>query len=835
MSSVLSRRWSFRWRAGLGLLAGLGACVGVARLFSERYPVRGWLIWDFAQIWTWQLLLSAACISFGHLLLDPLVRTERDPLERLVLDLATGVVVFVVAMYVAGALGIYGATFAVALPVVMLGAGGASVVPLLRRLREAWRVRPASTLLGGAARVFGALGLALLYLQIVTPNAISYDAAWSHLVIAEDFAREGGIVAFPAEFAKNLPHLHSLLYTWGFLVPGLADPALRWMMGLHTEFMLFVWTLVAVVPATRWVLGRVPPPGTFAAFFLFPGFFVADAYLGAGSDHVAAFFALPLFLASVRAVEDLAGLARAAGQGGDQGGDQSGDRDRTRRRPWRMCLLVGLFAGAALHTKYQSIYIVIPALGLLVGFFIAAVVRSWRHRQRDSQGEGHTTRLTATLREAALAVLALFGGTLIGFGPHLLTNWIFYRNPTYPFLSAVFPWTRPALPDLPFLLQHLTLPESLLPPTDLGERLSTSVVVMFTFPFGRVFEWAPRNPVFGFLFSVLVPVALWLGRNRRLLTGLGLALAGVFLWAFTYRVERNLQLVLPWMVPVTVAAMSQAYRAGGFLRAAVVPLVILQVVWGGELMLSASSDRLASTFDLFRGGWLAGPRGLPKRYDPYRYEYRRLAEALPHDAVVLLHTAHLQLGINRRTLSDLAGSQFVIDYRPMTTPRDVHLKLRQLGVTHMVWNGVDYPASKQEDVLFVAYSRRYGLRRPSGSGFTLWELPREAPPPGAVLQVVTVGVDGYRDGLYSVDKLSVFDYMEPRWRQHAAPPDIAADPAVTPSLLGRADAVVKLASKALPADAAAQLVRCFTEEVAYRAGYSIYLRRPIPDCVRSDR
>src|SRR6185295_2774536 len=155
-----------------------------------------------------------------------------------------------------------------------------------------------------AVIVFGVLCLGLLYLQAMTPDALDYDPRWYHLTVAQDYAREGKIVPFPADYPKCYPHLASLVYTWGFLVPGLNDP-LRWMLALHNEFCLFLWTLVGVAAGVAWLVEKARVRGAWVAFFLFPGIFLYDSHIGGGADHVVAFFAVPLFLAALRAASDL--------------------------------------------------------------------------------------------------------------------------------------------------------------------------------------------------------------------------------------------------------------------------------------------------------------------------------------------------------------------------------------------------------------------------------------------------------------------------------------------------------------------------------------------------
>lgn len=761
---------------------------------NQSHPIRTWLVWDYLQIAAWQSLLCLACTSLGQLLLAKVFRVSFPVAEQWVMSMTLGVVGFVVLMYLGGALHLYGRAFGVGLPLAMIVAGRRATrtefrrslgEPLLAGLNsQAWLTRLA---LG-----FGVFGATLLYLQCATPDSIHYDATWSHLVIAEDYAREGGIVPFIAETPKNLPHLSSILYTWDFLVPGFTHPAQRWLMAQHTEFLLLVWTLLAVNATAALMLSRSRLNAGWAAFFLFPSYFLYDSNLGAGSDHVAAFFALPLMLSAIRASEKLSP---------------------------RLCALAGVFGGAALHTKFQCLYLVAPVIALLAVPWALLFYRSLLSRAR-----GEFAPYRANLWLAPL----LFGlGIVIGFGPHAITNWVFYRNPVYPLMLGFFKGSTPIFPDLPYdPMQQALAPQAL------STRLNTALKLMFTFSFDPQYSFFGNLPQFGSVFTLLIPITLLHARRRRLLVGLLLAQGSVFMWCFVYRVDRNLQLLLPWLAAVTAATIAAAWSTGLIARVSLLPLIGLQIAWGSKFMIAGGADRVRSLINLFSGDLKPGN---DSPYDRFRANYRELGEKLPQDATLLLHTAHIQLGINRRTLSDWAGWQYAIDYRKMRTPRDVYLRFRELGITHMVWNNYDFPSLKQEDVLFFAFTRHYAEELPAPSGFRLWQMPKRPPPEVAPFKVVTLGLYGYRDGLYAIDKLGVFEDL-PAESKHFPRPDVAlARTEHVAASLRRADAAL-LARNAHPdASASEELDRCFSHEHSYYSGYggisySVYLRKLTPEC-----
>jgi hypothetical protein len=291
-------------RSALIGATGIAAAIFLASWLNRSQPVRSWFFFDLATILAWQVCLSAACTGAGYTVVKRLLPDDRTSLETVALSFPVGVVIFVLGMYAGGYLHLFGPAFAVALPATMILA---SARPVLR----AWRARaadPASAIVGmgglsTVAIVVGILAVGIIYLGAMSPDAVNYDASWNHLAIAQDYAREGRIVSFPADWNRNFPHLGSVLNTWAFLVPGLRLPALRWMMALHDELSVFVWTLVGVAAAARWLVGR-EVRATWVAFILFPGIFVGDYSLGGSADHFVALFAAPLLLLTGKALPE---------------------------------------------------------------------------------------------------------------------------------------------------------------------------------------------------------------------------------------------------------------------------------------------------------------------------------------------------------------------------------------------------------------------------------------------------------------------------------------------------------------------------------------------------
>ena len=120
-------------------------------------------------------------------------------------DVAAGVLLFAIGLFVAGLFGLIRPPFFFVYPALLLAVGARWTVGDLRR---AWRhlsaarrraaARPSvPTLPHLAALVFGILGLTIVYLTILVPENVAFDARTYHLPIAEHYAAWGRIGKFP--------------------------------------------------------------------------------------------------------------------------------------------------------------------------------------------------------------------------------------------------------------------------------------------------------------------------------------------------------------------------------------------------------------------------------------------------------------------------------------------------------------------------------------------------------------------------------------------------------------------------------------------------------------
>ena len=765
---------------------GVGAALFLARWVGTRQPLRWWLSLQLAAIWLWQVVLAAACASVGvRLATRVLPADEWTPLERLAVGYPAGIIIFVLGVYVAGFLHLLRPALAIVLPGLLLAIGAP---PLLRRWRAAGRV-PFQITLRGLPLVATAVGLLLLgvlYLGAMSPDAINYDATWNHLVTAQDYAREGRIVPFPGDWIRNLPHLGSVLNTWSFLVPGFDQPALRWMMALHTEFVVFVGTLVGVAAAARWFADR-QQPALWTAFALFPGIFAYDGNIGGSADHFLGLFAAPLMLLTARALPRL-----------DRG----------------TCLAWGLLAGGALMAKAQGVYLVAPFAALMC-------LRAGHLVVRRSRGDRGISSPAAIVTTAGLAA----GTALAVMLPHLISNFVFFRNPVYPLLQNVFTASTPTVDGAATIVKYMLADWRYLPPAPLLEKLAAGAKLAFTFSFVPHYSWVGGLPVFGSAFTLSLPLLLFLHLffrdARRLWLGALLAIAAVLAWALTYWVDRNLQGITPALIAITAAILVRAWEVGWYARAGVAALVLVQIGWAGNIYFQGA-DRISGAANLLGstiGGRTAGT------LEKYRREFVALGKSLPDNALLMLHDAHATLGIDKPVVLDWVGFQGLFDYRLYKTPRDLYDRLRALGVTHVAWLPVSPTArSKQEEVIFDAFVDAVGHDARHFGAMSVLAVPPAPPPPVDPYRILVAGLGGYADGLYPIESLSTCEELPPPLQRPAPPSKTSVPPANVWSLLDEAN-VVFFGRDALPDGATTnRLNRDFRQIRAYTA-FRLYLRK----------
>ncbi|MBM4377033.1 MAG: hypothetical protein FJ095_18275 [Deltaproteobacteria bacterium] len=721
-------------RAVLTLVAGLVATVVFARLLDRHYPLRDWLALRLLPVWGYTLLFNLACVSAGSQLLARLLGpVEGRALERLVLSMATGLVVFVVALFGFGFVGLMKPTVALGLVLAMTFAGVRSLPALVRAFGEdlgskaaldGARSSPLVRVLGFLAAGAGAVAVGFMYLEALDPSSMNFDATWYHFPIAQDYARLGRVVPFPGENHRAYPHLTSIVHTWALLVPGVARLPLRWMLALHLEFGIVVWRIVGVAAVMRFMLGGARVRGLWSVFFLFPSIFVYDQSIGGSADHFLGFFAAPIFLALARTLK---------------------------RFDWRHAVVLGVVLGGHLLTKYQGVYLafaVFAAVGARLVYFVCL----------DLRGRGERRGA----RRWLLGPSVLLATTLAVTAPHTVKNAVFYGNPVYPFAQRVFSSSHPKR-GVGYYVE--TAPEAAFAPKETGLKRQLRVARLL---FEHSFDTHNRNltehrPYMGSLFSLLLPVLVVARPGRRTWLGAALGIAAFWVWGNTATNDRYMLAFLDLFIATSGVVLVHAWQLGWLARVGLVPVVALQLVWGGDAMLFYGAKRLKPALELVGAGYAR------RRDDdrlPLKKTQRAITEATPPNAYILARNYKALVGLDRLVHSDIRAAQDDFSYSHLRDARELWEVLHARGITHLLYpHGQRRPSRWNNTVLFGELFHRHGVGAKRFGGVALAAMPAEAPPSSAPYLVLTLGLSAYPDGLYRVEQLDVDD----KWVHLATP------------------------------------------------------------------
>jgi hypothetical protein len=772
-----AHRWL--WLRSLAVVLVCVAGLFILLPAPDRFSaLTGWLAWPLARVWLWQVVLAVGLLSVGQaILIRALGVRHRSALFMLAFAGPVGAVAFAMGLFIGGFLGLFRPAFAVAW---VACATSVSLWSLRNHLNEAfvelfrraWPTRPTGPL-GLVPILLGLLAVAILYLQILSPESITYDASWTHLTIAQDYARQGRIVPFLADWPKNLPHLGSVLNTWSYLVPGLGSPALKAMMALHTEFVFLLWTLVAVAAGIEALGARAP--GAWAAFFLFPAIYLEDHFLGGGADHFLAFFSVPILLATLEAVRTL---------------------------HWRWWVLLAIVSAGAVLTKLQAIIVVLPAALALALALLADLWRRSMRRQRIPwarvcKGPG-----------LALAI------SLLLTAPYFVPNLLVHHNPIYPIGQRFFAGSRPTMPDAPLFADFVLKSWGAHPPKSFLPWLRGLEEAITTFP------CHPLVPEGGAMVALALLLAPFLPRARRVWFALAFSIACLATWNFTYVQGRNLEGMVPIVAVAVGATLVRGFRLGGMARLGVGLALIVQIAASLDVPF-LEWDRCQQSIDLIRSNRLGRDA---TRFDSYQRDYVAIGDALPRNAVVLMHDDHPNLGIDRTILNDWLGFQGLIDHRTFTNARDLYLRYKALGVTHVVYQPGIHPAeTRQSEAVFSVFAYRNRSYWMNFGRMRMFPMPAEAPPEEPPYQVLLEGIHDQIDGLYQVTDLGTSEDL-PRELQRRRGPILPLTSSTRTSALNRAEVLLLRRDSEIAQSEHAVLWRDFSQLVAYPELF-VYVRQ----------
>jgi hypothetical protein len=671
-------------RVVIGLI--VTATLVLAFSLHRHEPLQHWLLFHYARAALLAALFAASCLVAGHAVLVRILERTLPLEEHLTLAFALGVFAFFLMSFGFGMLGLYGPVFFLAGPALLLAFGGRAffrTVTRYRRHARRWDASFRIDLLRALVLLFGCLGILYLWFTILTPQNASFDARWYHLPITEIYVAQGRIAPFSEGWAPGAyPQLASLLYAWAFSMPGSTFD--RVVTAAHIEFAVFAMTLVGVTAIVRRVLGERTPLA-WCAIFLFPGIFCYDSGLVLGAEHIAAVFAPPIFLVSMRYLE---APSKA------------------------YAVLLGTFVAGALDTKYSAV-----TLAALPAVVVAT-------RMVRDLGNGETRRAWSTAGIVAATVLAMTT-------PHWLKNAFYYGDPLFPVLRdwlPVQPWQEAAeAPYATWFSMHR-------PPFGTGsvlemlKTLATFSFVPHDFP-----QFHGDVPVFGSLFTLATPIVFFLGRRSRLHWLFLGAYLGVAAWFWIHQFDRYLQVLVPWMAGATAAVLLLIWRMGAVPRLASGLLVGVQVAWAAAVPFipshRATGTAIATlVIDLLGRGY-RGESAKPLVAYP---DWEAVSRALPRGAKLLVHEEENRAGLSVASAIDYSGDQgaFYWGEPGASSSAEIQRLLEKHGITHVLWaksldHGSDTVAA---GLVFFDFVTHHTDVVGTFGGYVLAELRDSAPP-----------------------------------------------------------------------------------------------------------
>lgn len=711
------------------------ATVSFVVFVNRHYAIRDWLFWVYAQAWVLSIFFALACLSTGFVLIRGLVGRRLPSAELFSLAMAAGVFAFFAAFFLLGLLGLLGTALFWLLPAGMIAVGALPLWSYAKRWRShraALRRRsPPPSPWSWVAWAFGLAALGMVYFLILTPANISYDARWKHLAIAEQYAAQGFVGPFlEGWYPGAAPHLPSFLYAWALLIEPIGGLFGQLAIAAHLEFILFLSTLVGIGALVRRLVPGADPRLVWVVRFLFPGVLLYDSNLSLGTDHIAAIFAIPIFLATMRAWRSL---------------------------DPRSCVLLALLISGGLLCKYSS------AVALFAFPVLAIAARSlWllvSKRERLAVGASGSAWWLGPL-------ICIVGG-LVFTSPHWLKNWIWYGSPLYPSGSGLFtlrPWTEEA----GTIFRYGYMEQAWRPPASWA-GVWQSVRVLFTFSFIPN-DWGAfhgKSPTFGSLLTLTLLCLPFLRPRAWLLALFGSIHLGIFTWYWIHHQDRHLQTLVPLMAAATAAVMVLLWRQGRAARLTLLAAIAVQVVWAGDIWFfpthNMAKKPIAVTADLLSSGYMKKPQERLRTFQGIH----ELREAIPKGAKVLLHDIHLSAGIGAAKVFDMQGWQGGLSYGILGTPAAIFDELRRLGVTHLVWTdsasrGLDSFAG---EVAFWNFARNHAIEPRKVGGFTLAQMPEARPEGGVPEDIAVLGCGKkYQTGLYRFEDLHLPVYTREKAR-----------------------------------------------------------------------
>jgi len=651
------------------------------------YPIGRWLLWHYLMLLGFAAFTMLAAFSLGDWLLRHVFRLNLPTHERFSFAFALGLFSFEIGMFLLGVVGAYRHVTFFVYPALLVALGLPEWRNHYRRWLRIGRLGPKLSAAQVLFVLFGCLAIGLIYFSILTPANVQFDARWKHMALAEDYVAHGGLRRMPEGwvFAAR-PHLTSYLYAWAFLLP-IGTLFHRMELCAHLEFLVFlVTTFFGIAALMRRMLPNIDPRVAWIGRFLFPGVLLYDSSLSAGADHFGALLAPAIAIATLRCYRHL-------------------------ERGWVWLLIVLL--SAAVMVKETLAIMLVPLPVAMLG--LRAL---WLILNHDSK------------RQEAFRLLRTLGfGLVLGLittAPFWLKNWIWYRNPVYPSLSHLFaskPWSSMA--DYRFNVEYSESNMWAPKRTLMGALESLGAIFNFSFWPNDWSKFHGDRPIFGSLFTLLLPALLWLRGTKRIWAIVGWVHVALLTWYWVHHQDRYLQAILPMIAACTSSIIVLLWRKDRAVRIALSLLVAVQLALGADVYFIQTHAMTGSAVKRVVDLLALGHQGKFDERFVIEQKYVALADAIPKGKRILFHDMQAHLGSEHEGVRDVALWQSGLNYSLATHPNDIHRWLKEMGVNYIVLNagkssGSDRVAS---DLLFFDFVYRYTKRERNIEGMHVFSLP----------------------------------------------------------------------------------------------------------------
>lgn len=535
----------------------------------------------------------------------------------------------------------------------------------------------------------GLLALATLCSAFLPPAGLDWDSLSYHLAAPKIYLRAGRIGFIAYDHHTQFPFTLEMLYTVGLAFQGAAAAKLvHWACAWMTAAAVGLWT------ARLQVRGRPVPlwTGPLAAA-LFGSMPVALWEAGTGYiDLGTAFFQFLALAALVDAV-------------------RTSDGQLSGVDPRRVALSA-ILTGFALGTKYTALI----QAGLLGLGLLALLARV------DRKARGPV--LQGVLRFGLLA--ALFAS------PWYVKNWLWVRNPVYPFFYSLFPhsfaWTAAEAGPYAGEQAAFGLPRT---PANLA------LVFWNLALHGREFFVNGKPPAGDVVGSIgpawagLLPLMLWVrGLGWRVWALCGYGLGSMLIWFF---LSQQVRYLIPVFAPLAVVAAVTVAASGGALRVA--GAVFSALVLAGNLWLHVPVARGGVglvTGQFSEEDYLTAALG--ELYVASRWAN----ENLPPESRIALYSEVRGYYLDRDYFWANPGHHALIPYGRLRSGRELAEQLRRFRITHVL---INYSFSRDQGETEWYRLLMDGIR--SGALERVYETPRaEVGRRGIVIYRLDLGAGG---------------------------------------------------------------------------------------------